>query len=61
MDVWTNAWEEIRAGWDAFTMFVSQDHPPPLTETDTLFRDDGPWQDVARAFSERKRALEALE
>jgi putative phage-type endonuclease len=54
-------WEEIRTGWDAFMVFVGQDQAPPLTETDTLFRDDGPWQDVARAFVERKRAVDAAE
>jgi hypothetical protein len=55
-------WDRIREGWDAFMDFVRTDKAPPLSERDTLLRNDAEWQQCAAAFLMAKRlAAEAGE
>ena len=51
----------IRTGWDLFQMFVESDTPVPLTEADTVQRDDAAWAAAAQAFAEAKRATDAAD
>jgi len=58
-------WELIRQGWDTFMDFVKGDTAPPLSERDTLLRDDAEWQQRASAYVAAKKladeAASALE
>lgn len=49
------AMEVIRGAWDTFAAYLDSDTPPPLTEADTVFREDGPWAEAAKAFAEAKQ------
>lgn len=44
------AMEEIRGGWDTFATFLDSDTPPPLTEADSVLRDDPAWTEAAKAY-----------
>lgn len=48
--------ERIRRGWEAFQGFLDTDTPPPLTDADTVIRDDVVWLEAAKAFSLAKQA-----
>lgn len=50
--------QRIRAGWDNFQQYLRGDIPPPLTDADTVLRDDGPWTKAAKAFTEAKKAAD---
>ena len=51
-------WEKIRAEWDAFWKFITQDSPPPLSARDTRERDDAAWRDAAAAYLRAKQQAE---
>ena len=51
----------IRTGWDLFQQFVESDTPVPLTNADTVMREDAAWTAAAQAFSEAKRATDAAD
>jgi putative phage-type endonuclease len=55
------AMEAIRRGWDAFQVCLSTDTPPPLTDADTVVREDGAWQSAANAFAVAKVAADAAD
>ena len=48
----------IRGGWDQFQVYLDSDTPPPLTDADTVVRDDLAWCSAAQAYAEAKRASE---
>ena len=48
----------IRTAWDAFQPFLDSDTPPPLTERDTLERNDPAWQLAAGLYVSAKRKAE---
>lgn len=52
-------WDTIREGWDAFEEFVRTDTPPPLTDRDTVVRDDADWAVAAGEYLTLKAAAEA--
>ena len=45
----------IRSGWVDFQQYLASDTPPPLTDADTVLREDAPWTKAAKAFTEAKR------
>jgi putative phage-type endonuclease len=51
-------WMEIHRGWEAFMRFVVRDAPPPLTDRDTVDRDDAAWEEAAKRFLAAKAAAE---
>jgi putative phage-type endonuclease len=53
--------ERIRAGWDAFQIFLDTDAAPPLTDADTVQRSDTFWKDAAAAFASAKLAADAAD
>jgi putative phage-type endonuclease len=55
------AMDRIRQGWDAFQTYLDTDTPPPLTDADTVIREDGAWSAAARAFSEAKAAADSAD
>ncbi len=56
-----HAMARIREGWDWFQTFLDTDTPPPLTEADTVVREDVAWQAAANAFAEAKKAADAAD
>ncbi|MFO1199051.1 MAG: YqaJ viral recombinase family protein [Burkholderiaceae bacterium] len=52
------AWETIRKGWDEFMSYVATDTPPPLTDRDTVVRDDPVWASAAGEYLRLKAAAE---
>ncbi len=59
------AMEAIRGAWDTFGQYLDTDTPPPLSEADSVQRDDPAWVEAAAAFVTAKQAadgvVEALE
>jgi predicted phage-related endonuclease len=55
------AMERIRQGWDSFQQYLDSDTPPPLTDADTVIREDGAWSAAAMAFSEAKAAVDSAD
>jgi putative phage-type endonuclease len=57
--------DRIRQGWDAFQPYLDGDTPPPLSEADTVVREDAAWAQAAAAYALAKqaadRAADALE
>ena len=51
--------DSIRQGWDAFQPYLDADTPPPLTEADTVLREDAIWLQAASAYSAAKQAADA--
>jgi hypothetical protein len=45
----------IRQGWEQFQTYLDTDIPPPLTDADTVLREDADWSQAALAFAEAKR------
>jgi putative phage-type endonuclease len=60
-----SGWPRIREGWNAFMHFLKSDTAPPLSERDTLVRDDAEWRQRAAAYIAAKKladeAASALE
>lgn len=50
-----HAMQRIRQGWDLFQTYLDTDTPPPLTDADTVLRDDAAWTQAAQAFSQAKQ------
>lgn len=42
--------DRIRQAWDAFQPYLDTDNPPPLTEQDTVTREDPAWQQAAKDY-----------
>lgn len=57
----TERWPQIHTAWDAFMHYLESDTPPPLTDRDTLLREDAMWKEAATAYIEAKRAADATE
>lgn len=53
-----HAMQRIRQGWDLFQTYLDTDTPPPLTDADTVLRDDPDWTQAAQAFSQAKQAAD---
>jgi putative phage-type endonuclease len=53
-----DAFARIRAGWDAFQAYLDSDTPPPLTDADTVVREDADWVAAASAFTAAKQAAD---
>ncbi len=51
----------IRTGWEGFQVYLDSDTPPPLTDADTVVRDDADWHMAATAFAEAKRIVDAAD
>jgi putative phage-type endonuclease len=52
------AMEAIRRGWDGFQTYLNTDTPPPLSDADTVIREDSAWEAAAQAFALAKRAAD---
>lgn len=50
--------DQIRTAWELFSAFVTSDSPPPLTEKDTVIREDAAWQVAANNYMAQKLAAE---
>lgn len=55
------AMQRIREGWELFQTFMDTDNPPPLTDADTVLREDAEWTSAAQAFAEAKRAADVAD
>ena len=53
-----HAFQRIRDGWDWFQVFLDTDTPPPLTDADTVMREDNDWVAAATAFTQAKQAAD---
>ncbi|WP_210546101.1 lambda-exonuclease family protein [Rhodoferax sp. PAMC 29310] len=53
-----HAVQRIRDGWDQFQIYLDTDTPPPLTDADTVQREDADWVAAATAFSAAKLAAD---
>ena len=42
--------QRIREGWENFQQYLNNDTPPPLTDADTVLREDSAWEQAAAAF-----------
>jgi putative phage-type endonuclease len=51
-------WSRIHEAWEAFVRFILDDQPPPLTERDTLTRQDPEWEGAARDYIALKRSAD---
>jgi putative phage-type endonuclease len=51
--------ERIRLGWEAFQPYLDGDTPPPLSDADTVLREDAAWAQAAAAYSAAKQAADA--
>ena len=52
------AMERIKRGWGTFQTYLDTDTPPPLTDADTVIREDGAWTTAAKAFAETKAEVD---
>lgn len=55
------AMQRIRDGWELFQGYLDSDTPPPLTDADTVLREDEGWTDAAQAFVDAKRAADVAD
>ena len=53
-----HAVRRIREGWEQFQVYLDTDSPPPLTDADTVVREDVAWTLAAAAYAEAKRAAD---
>ncbi len=53
-----HAMQRIRDGWEQFQGYLDSDTPPPLTDADTVMREDATWTAAALAFADAKRATD---
>lgn len=51
--------QRIREGWDWFQGYLDIDTPPPLTDADTVLREDVDWTEAALAYAQAKLASDA--
>lgn len=52
------AFERIKEAWDGFQHHLDTDTPPPLTEQDTVLREDAEWREAADAYIGWKGTVE---
>jgi len=52
------AFEHIKSAWDDFQVLLDTDTPPPLSEQDTLLREDDDWKLAAEQFVTLKSKAE---
>lgn len=52
-------WSVIEDGWDGFMRYIAEDLPPPLTDRDTVVRNDDEWKAAAGAYLELKAQADA--
>lgn len=50
--------EHIQSAWDDFQLLLDTDTPPPLSEQDTLLREDNDWKLAAELFTTLKSKAE---
>lgn len=55
------AMDAIRGAWDTFAQYLESDTPPPLSEADSVLRDDAGWRVAASAFTEAKRVADSAD
>ncbi len=55
------AMDAIRSAWDTFAQYLEMDAPPPLSEADSVLRDDAAWRAAATAFAQAKRAADGAD
>jgi putative phage-type endonuclease len=55
------AMERIQRGWETFQPYLDGDSPPPLTDADTVIREDGAWSAAAQVFTEAKAAVDSAD
>ena len=55
------AMQTIRAGWEAFQVYLDTDTPPSLTDADTVIREDDAWQAAATAFTVAKQSADCAD
>ena len=55
------AMDAIRGAWDTFSLYLDGDNPPPLSEADSVQRDDPAWGEAAAAFVAAKRNADRAE
>ncbi len=53
--------EAIRGAWDTFSLYLEGDNPPPLSEADSVQRDDPAWSEAATAFVTAKRSADSAD
>ncbi len=51
-------WPEIHAAWDKFVKFLDSDTPPPLSDRDSLVREDSAWRKAAERYLAAKQQSE---
>ena len=51
-------WPQIDWAWSEFMHFLESDTPPPLTDKDTLLREDNAWIEAATAYVQAKRVAD---
>ncbi len=51
----------IREAWDAFHVFLDTDLPPPLSERDTVNREDPAWAHAAKTYLDAKGVADAAD
>lgn len=56
-----DAMERIRGGWEVFQTYLDTDSPPPLTDADTVIREDAGWADAAQAYARAKQASDVAD
>lgn len=56
-----DAMQRIRESWDLFQGFLDRDTLPPLTDADTVLREDAEWEEAALAFMQAKQAADAAD
>lgn len=52
------AFDRIRAAWDAFMAHIESDSPPELTDRDKQVRDDTAWLEAAAEYKQSKALLD---
>lgn len=53
--------EAIRGAWDTFGQYLDTDTQPPLSDADSVQRDDPAWVVAAAAFVQAKRAADSAD
>ena len=51
-------WQRIRKEWETFQKYLDTDTAPPLTDRDTLQRDDSAWKLAAGLYVDAKRGAD---
>ena len=54
------SWPRIHEAWEAFSRYVTEAQAPPLTDRDTLVRDDPEWLEAAARYVALRTAYDEL-